>query len=218
MVACAAVAPRSDAGEVERERMKRIGLSLLLPGSAQLRAGDTTRGIAFLAADLACWTGFAAYRLQGAERRESSIEMAHVYAGVQAAEGRTEDYYRLLGVWASSETYDALVRDDARFVHEDDLVGREEYFQANRIPADKAWQWESFAAQQRYSEKRNESKRSNRLARNLAGLAVVNRLVAMFDATVLSGRDSDGATHLQFRPSVKSGRVGARLAISRSLW
>lgn len=194
--------------------LSSIGLSLLLPGSAQLKAGRTGRGLLFLGAEGAIWTAFAAFRVQGGLRRDSYLEMARLFAGVEHPEGRDDDYYRLLGLISSSDVYDIVVRSDARRFYPDDLEAREAYVAEHRIPNDRAWQWESDAARERYRAKRNDSQSAYRASRNMIGLAVVNRLAAMFDA-VLAERDGGSATHLRLVPGGERGT--ACLAITREL-
>lgn len=189
--------------------VKEIGLSLLLPGLVQWQSGERAKGGVFLLADAACWASAMGFRIQGNLRRDSYIEMARIYAGVRASEGRTNDYYRLIGLLPSNELYDELVRRDARRIHEDDLAGREAYFEANRIPDDLAWEWESDRARDRYRQKRNDTQRSFRRSRNLLGLAVANRLVAMVDAVM--GRDSAGRSTIRVVPDGTDGHLGAQL-------
>lgn len=194
--------------------LSSIGLSLLLPGSAQLKSGRTGRGLLFLGAEGAIWTAFAAFRVQGGLRRDSYLEMAQLFAGVEHPEGRDDDYYRLLGLISSSDVYDIVVRSDARRFYPDDLEAREAYVAEHRIQGDRAWQWESDAARERYRAKRNDSQSAFRASRNMIGLAVVNRLAAMFDA-VLSEREGGSATHLRLVPGGERGV--ACLALSREL-
>ena len=202
------------AAPASNRHLKAIGLSLLLPGSAQLRAGNTSRGLAFLGAEGAIWAAFATFRIQGGLRRDSYLEMARLFAGVEHPDGRDDDYYRLLGLINSSDVYDIVVRSDARRLYEDDLEAREAYLAEHRIPADRAWEWESDAARVRYREKRNDSLSAYRVSRNMVGLAVVNRLASMFDA-VLSQHGGAGETRLSLRPGPELG--AARLTLTRKL-
>lgn len=197
-----------------RENARRIGLSLLLPGAAQLRMGEGRRAAAFLVTEAATWMAWAVFRTQGAQRRDSYIEMAELKAGVMRAGGRDDAYYRLLGNWSSSSSYDQLVRRDARDLYPHDLQGRAAYFEANRTPADRAWRWETLAAWDRYSAKRNDSRQAYRSARMMLGLAAANRVVAMVDASLLASRHGrDTGLRLQAFPGSDLGSASVGLSL-----
>ncbi len=205
-------AERSDRDR--RENAKRIGLSLLLPGAAQLRMGEGRRAAAFLVTEAATWTAWAVFRTQGSQRRHSYIEMAKLQAGVSHAGGRDDAYYRLLGNWSSSNAYDQVVRREARDRYPDDLAGRAAYFEANRTPADRAWRWESQTEWDQYRAKRNDSRQAYRSARMMLGLAAANRVVAMVDASLLAGRPQrDTGLRLQAAPGAEPGSASLSLSL-----
>lgn len=185
---------RDSTPDPDRARnLKGLGLSLLAPGLAHLNAGERTRGTLFLVAEAGFWTAFAAYRVQGGIRKDSYIEMAKLQAGVERPEERDEEYYRRIGNWPSSDMYNDLVRRDARDLYDDDLAGRAAYFEANKVPADEAWEWESDAAMDRYRQKRNDSRSAYRRGRNILALAAANRLVAVVDFALLSQKKGRSA-------------------------
>jgi hypothetical protein len=188
--------------QVERgQNLKVLGLSFLLPGLAHWSMGQRTRGTAFLAAEAGLWGAFAGFRVQGSIRRDSYVEMARLHAAVERPEGRGEEYYRRISSWPSSDRFNELIRQDARTLYGDDLAGRAAYEQANRVPSDEAWNWESHAAQDRYRQKRSDSRVAFRRARNMLGLAVVNRAVAMVDAALTAHpKNKAGALRLQMLP------------------
>jgi hypothetical protein len=196
------------------EKAKRIGLSLLLPGAAQLRMGDGRRAAAFLVTEAATWTAWVVFRAQGSQRRHSYIEMAELQAGVAHAGGRDEAYYRLLTNWSSSDAYDQLVRRDARDRYPDDLAGRAAYFEANRTPADRAWRWESQTDWDRYRAKCSDSQHAYRSARMMLGVAVANRVVAMVDASLSAGRSRQvSGLRLQMAPGAEPGSALLSLSL-----
>jgi len=197
-----------------RENAKRIGLSLLLPGAAQLRMGEGRRAAAFLVTEAATWTAWIVFRTQGSQRRHSYIEMAELQAGVSHAGGRDDAYYQLLGNWSSSDAYDQLARRDARDNYPTDLPGRAAYFEANRTPADRAWRWESQAEWDRFRAKRTDSLQGYRSARMMIGLAAVNRVVAMVDASLLAGGSrQDSGLRLQMAPGAGPGSASLSLSL-----
>jgi hypothetical protein len=197
-----------------RERVKRIGLSLLLPGAAHLRMGEGRRAAAFLVTEAATWTAWAVFRTQGGLRKDSYVEIAALQAGVLRAGGRDDAYYRLLATWSSSDAYDQLVRREARDRYPNDLAGRAAYFAANRTPVDRAWRWETQTEWDRYRSKRNDSLQAYRNARMMLGVAAVNRLVAMVDASLLAGRRGrDTGLRLQAAPGPGPGSASVSLSL-----
>ena len=197
-----------------RENAKKIGLSLLLPGAAQLRMGEGRRAAAFFLTEAATWTAWVVFRTQGSQHRHSYIEMAELQAGVSQAGGRDEAYYQLLGNWSSSNAYDQLVRRDARDIYPTDLPGRAAYFEANRTPADRAWRWESQAEWDRFRAKRNDSLHAYRSAWMILGLAALTRVVAMVDASLSAGRHGpDTGLRLQVAPGAEAGSALLSLSL-----
>jgi len=173
-------------------RLKVLGLSLLVPGLGHAALGHTTRGEAFMAADLGLWTTFGTFRIQGHLRRNTYVDMAGILAGVRNPKGHPDEYYRRLGQYASSDEYNEEVRREARARAEDDLGGRATYYESHKVPADEEWRWTSAADWQRYRDKRNASQLSYKRARYMIGLSVANRLIAAFDAMRVAHGHRDG--------------------------
>jgi hypothetical protein len=191
-----------------------IGLSLLVPGAAHLRMGESGRAAAFFASEAAIWVAWGVFRVQGTQRHDSYVEMAELWAGVAQASGRSDSYYRLLGNWSSSGAYDQLIRREARDLYPDDLEARAAYVEAHRTPADRAWRWQTQAAWDRYRAKRNDSRQAFRSARMMLGLAVANRVVAMVDASLLARRGAhDTGLRLEAGPGPRPGSATVGLSL-----
>lgn len=194
--------------------LKSIGLSILLPGLAQYRMGHKLRATGYFAAEAACWTAFTTYRIQGANREDSYRQMAELFAGVQDPDSRGDEYFKTIAGWPSSELYNEIVvRRDARAEHGDDLEARAAYYESNKIQGVEEWSWDSEAARSRYRDKRNDAQRSFKNSRNMIGLAVANRVVAMIDAVLLERRHSNMRVELVPDPMNR----GARISISRAV-
>lgn len=205
--------PAAPSGAESTQRLKTIGLSLLVPGLGHIDAGHRQRAIPYLVLEAGFWTAFGVSRVQGSLRRDSYVEMAGIYAGVDRAEGRDDDFYQRIGSWSSSTSYDQLVRREARTLYPDDLAARAAYVEANRTPDDSAWEWESRAAWLRYRDKRQSSQDAYRRASSMLGLAAANRLVAMLDATLLLNRKGESrALHLQMAPGRDPGVTQLQLS------
>lgn len=187
-LACLQGVGRARAEEEVPGRLKVLGLSLLLPGLGHKAMGYTDRATAFMSADGVIWVGYATFRVQTELRQDRYVETAKIGAGVQQAEGQSDDYYRLLGDYSSADLYDDEIRRDARSRYPDDLAGREAYFESNRIPDERRWDWASSAVWTRYRDERGDALLSNKRASYMLGLAVANRLLAAVDAMRLVHR------------------------------
>ncbi len=197
---------------------KAILYSILLPGLAHYDLGHKTRGTGFMVAELAFWTGFAVYRVQGENREESYVEMAELFAGLPADAKSDDDFYKLIAGWPSSDLYnEIIVRREARIAHPDDPAAREEYFMSNQLTGAETWDWQSNAARLRYREKRNEAQSSFKQSRNMVGLAVANRLVSMIDAVLLSNRLRNSSYGFEIGPDFRDGELTTRFALERRL-
>ncbi len=196
-------------------RLKTLGLSLLIPGLGHRALGRTDRAIGFMSAEAVFWGAFGVFETQGRLRKESYIKIAEQSGGVPDASGRSDEYYRLVGRYSSSEIYDDEVRRDARARHGDDLDARAAYFEANRMPADQTWDWASSGARQRYREKRSDSNQAYKRAGYMIGVAVANRLLAAVDAMrLIHARDSDTTFLLSIQPDPIDPTEPARLSLT----
>lgn len=198
----------SDPVNVARSRnLRAIGLSLLLPGLAQYQAGDRTRGLVHMVAEGALWTAWAGYRIQGNQREDSYVEMAQIFADVDN-DDHDDDYWKTIASYPSSGVFDEVIRREARILYGDDLEARAQYLESNRIGESEQWNWRSDADRLQYQEKRSDAQLSYKRSRNMIGLAVVNRVVAMIDA-VLATRAPAGL-HLEAEPMPDGGRLQIR--------
>jgi hypothetical protein len=135
--------------------------------------------------------------VQGELRKDSYIEMAGLLAGVDSPSGRSNDYYRLVGSYRSSEEYNDEVRRDARSRSGDDLQARADYYEQHRIRDELAWYWSSLDDWERYQDKRRDSNKAFKRAGTMIGVALGNRLLAAVDAGRPPGLHSFDELHFQ---------------------
>ncbi len=189
-------------------RLKILGLSLLVPGLGHRALGLTNRSYAFMGAEATIWGAFGVFEAQGKIRKDSYVEMAHIFGGVRDASGRDGEYYRLLGSYRTSEDYNDEVRRDARARYGDDLQGRADYFEQHRIRDDLVWSWSSRDDWDRYQDKRRGSNEAYKRAGTMIGLAVANRLLAAVDALRIAHR-ADPSRAMSFYLAADPGDPGA---------
>ena len=104
----AAEAPSKAVTALTGERAAILLRSLTLPGWGQATVGYTGAAKAFGVAEVAIWASFAAFRVQGALRKEAYENTANVLAGIDL-NGRDEEFRRIVGSYRSSDEYDQLV-------------------------------------------------------------------------------------------------------------
>lgn len=192
--------------------------SLLIPGLAQYRMGEKERGLAFLTLEAAFWTSFTAFRIQGANREDSYVEMAELFAGISPDAPRDEDFYKAISNWPSSDLYNEIVvRRLARTQGGDDIAAREAYYEENKVQGNETWDWTSEFARDQFQTKRTESQRSYKRSRNMVGLAVANRVVAMIDAVLLSNRLHDSGYGLEMTQERNGSDFVTHVGVRRRL-
>lgn len=181
-------APEPSGGTVSRK--KAIGASLLIPGWGQYLTGHHTRAKAFVVAEIAILASYAVFEVQGKVRQNRYIDYAEQFAGIPDASGKEDYYYRNLGVYRNSDDYIESIRQTARALYGDDIEAREAYVQRYSPPASERWAWQSDAQRLDYREQREDSRNSYRLASNMLGVALLNRVVSAVDAALSAGGSS----------------------------
>lgn len=166
----------------ETSRMKVIAASMAIPGWGQKMTGHSGRAEAFLGAEIGIWTAFTVFQVQGHLRRNSYIDYAEVMAGVQNGDNASEEYYRNVGRYMSTEDYMQDVQRDARARYLDDLEARRAYVENHSIPTDRRWEWENQSDRHRYRDKRSASMSAYQRRTYMIGVGIVNRLLSAIDA------------------------------------
>jgi hypothetical protein len=181
-------------------RLKAIGASLLLPGLGHRYVGHPGRAKVFFATEAGLLIGYGTGRVQSHVQKQSYIEYAERFAGVENAGGKPDWYYRNVGQYRSSDEYVDDIERAARQVYGDDLAQRDAYVRNNSPREDERWAWQSEAARLEYTERRRASRNALRRANLFLGAAVLNRLVSAIDAARMAG-GSERSTALFYRPS-----------------
>lgn len=203
-------------GPLDAERARLMLQSLTVPGWGQARSGHPTAAKTFLLIDAAIWTSLVAFEVQDHLRIESSIHTAQLFAGIDL-HGRSDQYRRVVGSFASSEEYNRLVvyRDAANLYYNDPDNYRA-YIAAHSIGGSDAWAWTDQASFERYRGQRKNAERAAQRANTALTLALANRLVSAIHVAGV-GRGAphrDHALRLEFAPDPERGPDAVRCGLS----
>lgn len=159
--------------------------SALVPGLGEMYAQNYSKGAIFLAAETAII--FSYLRLQN--ERDWTINSYKQYAlSVAGVPTDMDDsYYQLIQNYMSSEEYnDNIIRDARNYflIYNTDPQGYEEYLEANLIPPENSWHWDSDDEWIKYIDLRVR-KQDYEIYANFAIAAVIlNRIVSIIDSAV----------------------------------
>lgn len=182
-------------------RRKTIFFSALVPGLGQLLHGERTYGTIFLTGEVASWTSFAVFRIQGNLRENRYIEHAERFAGVDDASGQSSEYYAFLARYDRSgepggpESYNEVeVRQYARDeLYPGDQAAQEAYIRDHSINGALAWDWESDARRSDYAAIRISSENAFHRSEYSVGAMVAGRILSVMHAVWLTANHSEEA-------------------------
>jgi len=214
LICLASVAPSLGAAPMKDKSLgKALLLSLALPGAGEAYLGASGRARAFFASEVAIWSSFAYYRVQGGMREDAYRQQARLFAGVQG--DLTSGYYKLLAYYLSSDEYNIDVMREARLLYPDDHDLQAAYLEAHGYFGRDGWEWDSLQRMQEFAHERTMSRQSYRKAVLTTGFAVLNRMVSVIDV-YLSLKLEDkghGGAHVSLEAEPTSSQ-GFRLYIS----
>lgn len=192
-----------EAVEAPKSTGKAFMYSLLLPGLGHYYAGDKRGARTFFTVEMAAWTAFVVFEVQGRLREEGYEDYAQVFAGV-AGNDHSDDYYAVIAEYNSWVDYELAVKTDGRFVlyPEGDPASLEEYFEQNRVSDYEPWEWTSSDSRLDYRSRRSASKTSYRRALYSLAVLAVNRVASGFFAIKAANEANE---------KLEAGRVGYRL-------
>jgi len=173
--------------------------SLLIPGWGQHYAGQGAGR--FIAAELALWTGHAAFARLGQVRADRFHAHVAEHAGADS-KGKGDQYLDDLGF------YESRLQHDQFALYEDGPKA-----QVYSTGIEFYWEWDREASRERYRTLRNESESAKRQALYTTGLMVANHLLSAIHAARSVGQ-GDEVERLG-RASIVPLRKGAILALTR---
>jgi len=147
-------------------------LSLVLPGAGQFYNGDRQKAYVFAGVESAVWGSYLIFDTQGDGRSETYRDYAGIYAGTPGGDA-PDVYWRSVGRYLDSDAYNEAVLREARAF---------DTAPSGLIGADQAWQWRNEDHFRAYQELRAEASRAY-IRRDFTTLfAILNRVVAVYDA------------------------------------
>ncbi len=150
--------------------------SLVLPGWGEWGLGHRRRGLAFLLAEGALWSTFAAFKIYGRWRENDYIHFAYERAGV-APGHKEQSFYFHVSNYRNLYEYNEEMR---RFRRYGDVY-----------PEDAAhfWEWKSKSDRLRFDRLRLTSQLAFRNATLTVGAVLINHLLSAVDAVWMAHRE-----------------------------
>lgn len=168
-------------------RVRSMLLSLLVPGLGQYVAGDRTWSYAFFGTEIAIWSSYIAFEVQGHSREDRYEEFAHVWAGVEQPSGHSSTYYSDLGTFPTYDDYRVVAI----------RSGEGELY-----PEEQQWAWPSDERRVRFLDLRGASEDSFQRAEFMLAAALLNRAVAVVHAA-RSVKDTRSSVMLHVLPDAE---------------
>ncbi|MCB5261762.1 MAG: hypothetical protein LHW64_02450 [Candidatus Cloacimonetes bacterium] len=170
-----------------QSRMAFIGMSALVPGSAEIAMGKTNRGVALLLSDVLATYSFFKTDKDMDLKKAAYKQYAQSYAGVPL--GMPQSQYQVIQDYISSEQFNDFQDLMARnyfVIYHNDVQAYIDYMEANTYTGEESWQWESSRHWETYRNMRNQHQRIM-INHNLAlGVMLLNRAISVIDTAILS--------------------------------
>lgn len=163
--------------------------SLLVPGLGDIMLGNKDRGKNFLVAEGLIWTNCIVFNLLGNDTKNDYITFAYLRASSNP-ERRDDDYLEALEWFRSSDEYNEYIQEFARYLYGDSLDKVKRYIEQYQIKEGDYWKWEENEDFLKFIELRKKSRRYYNTARNIASLAVINRIVSFVMTSYFSNNVS----------------------------
>jgi len=157
--------------------------SLAIPGFAQVTNGRSY-GYAMMASEAGIISSMIYFnneeKLKAREAYEYALKYAHINPG-----DYPDQYFRTLSRYNSSGFdaggYNNEVRETAMQLYPGDPAAQQQYIDANAIPDDQAWNWDSTDIRGRYSKIRIQSQDMRDYGSIAVGVLILNHLVSGVD-------------------------------------
>jgi len=163
---------------------KNFLFSAFFPGTGEIVSGHNS-GYAFLATDVLIWSSKYYFIKESQIKDTQSYIQALKYAHVNTDVTFDELYIAKIKKYISSGFepggYNENVLHDAIKEYPDDTDKQDEYIEANMIPDDKAWRWDSNEDRHDFSIMRKRILEYTNYLQITTGVLIANRLLSMID-------------------------------------
>jgi hypothetical protein len=157
--------------------------SLAVPGLSQVTNGRAY-GYAMMASEVGIISSMMYFnneeKLKAREAYEFALKFAHINMGKYS-----DQYFRTLSRYDSSGFeaggYNYEVLETARQIYPHDPEAQQQYVDANAIPDDQAWNWDSTETRGKYSKIRIKSQDMRDYGSIAVGVLILNHLVSGVD-------------------------------------
>ncbi|MCB5252747.1 MAG: hypothetical protein RBR69_00645 [Candidatus Cloacimonadaceae bacterium] len=170
-----------------QSRIGLIGMSALVPGSAEIAMGKTNRGVALLMSDIVATYSFFKTNHDMDLKKDAYKNYALTYAGVPLY--MPQNHYQVIQEYISSEEFNDFQDMMARnffVIYHNDIQGYIDYMEANTYTGEESWQWQSNMHWEKYIDMRKAHQRI-KINHNLAlGVMLLNRAISVIDTAILS--------------------------------
>jgi len=167
-----------------------IVYSAVLPGSADLINGQKVKGAIHLAAEGIIWGSAVWYNWDAGKIKQSYCAYAYIKAGA-SPKREDEEYLNAVERYGTAKEYNDYIENTARDLYGDNITERDAYIQKHSIPSDEVWEWKDDSTFNEYINLRKSERFSRHMVVNAFGLAVFNRIVAVFSNAVIKKKNVD---------------------------
>ncbi|MCB5271863.1 MAG: hypothetical protein LHW56_08470 [Candidatus Cloacimonetes bacterium] len=170
-----------------QSRIALIGMSALVPGSAEIAMGKTNRGVALILSDVLATYSFFKTNHDMDLKKDAYKNYALSYAGVPLS--MPQRHYQAIQDYISSEDFNDFQDMMARnffVIYHNDVQGYIDYMEANTYTGEESWEWQSALHWENYIDLRKQHQRI-KINHNLAlGVMLFNRALSVIDTAILS--------------------------------
>ncbi len=160
--------------------------SLIIPGWGQI-SNDHNAGFAHIGLEVAFISSLIYFTNEADIKKDQSINYAIKFAHINPI-NHPETYYKTIGRYTSSyyeaDGYNQEVLNDAIANNPGDPIAQQNYINANAMPEDLSWRWDSKNNRYKYNELRQDYFFNQDYAKIASGVLVANHLFSFVDMLI----------------------------------
>jgi len=157
-------------------------LSAIMPGAGEISTGHNS-GYVFLATDVLIWSSKYYFikesQIKDTQSYVQALKYAHINTDVNFDDPYIAKIKKYISSGFESGGYNAKILQDAMIKYPDFPDSVDAYIEANMIPDDKAWRWDSSNDRHDFSIMRKRILEYSNYLQITTGLLIANRLLSM---------------------------------------